>query len=139
MYYDPVTLVVAPTQEGLAEGSLYLDDEHTLAHEADGEFVYRKFQYKNNVLTCDQFSPISGGKTAFRPPTTVERVEIAGQSRPPKSVTLLLAVGSTRVGVDGETQSRIPLVAFYDQDRQVITIKKPDCHVADAWSIALEF
>ena len=43
MFFDPLTLVVAPSDEGRAEGRLYLDDEISMAHEdlAGGHFSYR--------------------------------------------------------------------------------------------------
>ena len=151
MYYDPLTLVVAPSKStGSAEGLLYLDDEHSLAHELAGHYVHRRFRFQNNVFYCEQ-APVSEDGTGekkdvaasavvtgagqvipssgtYRPPNTVERIEIAGQARGPKRVVL------KQDKVDGETE----LEAFYDPTRQVITIKKPDCNVADNWSITLQ-
>ena len=147
MYYDPLTLVVAPTKStGSAEGLLYLDDEHSLAHEMAGHYVHRRFRYQNNVFYCEQ-APVSAtipgeqkdavvtgagqvipSSGTYRPPSTVERIEIAGQSRGPKRVVL------KQEKIEGETE----LEAFFDPTRQVITIKKPDCNVADNWSITLQ-
>ena len=147
MHYDPITLVIAPTvATGSASGTLYLDDEYSLAHETHGQFVHRQFQFADNKLQCraapvPSVEVVSGPaaasiavqqtnkqQKAYQPPNTVERIEIAGQSRAAKRVIL---------SIPG--QSTVELVSFYDPTRKVITIKKPDVKVADDWSITLEF
>jgi alpha 1,3-glucosidase len=111
MHFDPLTLVIAPSQEGSAQGKLYLDDEDSLAHESIGAYVYRQFSFVNNVLTCQAAKPIhtaiSVPSAMYRPPNTVERVEVAGQTKAPKRVVYRsLSVDNTQPGVE--------LVSFYD-------------------------
>lgn len=133
MHYDPLTLVVAPNAAGSAEGLLYLDDEFTLAHEQSGHFVHRRFRFENNVFRSEAAGDVTsvGGVVkssgAYKPPNTVERIEIAGQDKAPTKVTL--KTGATETSLE----------AFYDPARKVITIKKPDCNVADDFSITMVF
>jgi mannosyl-oligosaccharide alpha-1,3-glucosidase len=143
MYFDPFTLVVAPTAAGKAHGTLYLDDEHTLAHENVGAFVHRAFTFENNVLTCSAAPAANSGaagsgvvlasnsKAEYRPPNTVERIEFAGQEKGPKKIIL-----RTKGQTQGPGQE---LVGLFDPARKVITVKKPDSLVADDWTITLEF
>jgi hypothetical protein len=115
MRYDPYTLVVAPLTvgpgRGTAQGKLYLDDEHSLAHEVTGAYAYRAFTFADNVLTCAAAAPLSstssasaaapsstavsatGGarSTGYDAPNTVERIVLAGQTRSPKKVILILS------------------------------------------------
>jgi alpha 1,3-glucosidase len=50
MYNDPFTLTVALDREGAAEGTLYMDDEHTFDHQK-GVYRYRKFTYSGGTFT----------------------------------------------------------------------------------------
>ena len=138
MHYDPITLVVAPTLTGYAKGTLYLDDETTLAHETKGSFVYRQFTFKNNVLECS--AAITATATAnpvavtapFRPPNTVERVEIANQeSAPKRAVYRSTSATNTQPGVE--------IMAYYSAEKKLLVLKKPDGNVADDWTITLEY
>ena len=131
MHYDPLTVVIAPSQDGTAVGTLYLDDEASLAHETAGAFSYRRFRFENNVLTCESASPLSE-KSTYRPPNTVERVEIANQKTAPKRVLY-------RSNSLTNTQPGVELMAFHDTDRHVLIVKKPDGNVGDDWSLTLEF
>ena len=144
MYYDPLTIIVAPTAGGKAQGSIYLDDEHTLAHETTSAFIHRKLTFENNVLTCSAAFLSTNSGTAgsgivlsssgsrFRPPNTIERVEIAGQDKVPKRIVL-------RVKGQEQNKQGEELVGMCDTVRKVITVKKPDCFVADDWTITFEF
>jgi alpha 1,3-glucosidase len=149
MHYDPLTLIVAPSDNGMAEGSVYLDDEHSLAHETAGAFLHRRFRYAGNVFTCDAAprpsTEVVAGPSAlsleaqarrpvpFAPANTVERIELADQNRPATRAVLT-------VSVPGQPAATVTeLVTFYDPARHVITIKKPDVKVAADWTIALEF
>ena len=133
MHYDPLTVVVAPTQGGAARGTLYLDDETTLAHETAGAFVYRQFRFEDNVFTCEAASSSpSTVRSPYRPPNTVERVEIANQKAAPKRVVY-------RSNSLTNTQPGVEIMSFFDAARQVLIVKKPDGNVADDWSLTLEY
>ena len=133
MHYDPLTIVVAPSKGGVARGTVYLDDEATLAHETSAHFVHRQFRFEDNVFTCEAaVVPPSAVKPAYRPPNTVERVEIANQRAAPRRVVY-------RSNSLTNTQPGVELMSLYDSVRQVVTIKKPDGNVADDWSLTLEY
>jgi alpha 1,3-glucosidase len=149
MHFDPFTLVVAPDHKGAAKGTLYLDDEFSLAHETEGAFAYRAFTFKDRVLTCTAAPRIEGsaphssskavsavgphpaGSKGFDAPNTVERVVVAGQSSAPKAVTLV-----TRASSGDKTET--PLSFTYDAGAKTVTVKKPDARVVDDWELRLE-
>lgn len=139
MHYDPLTIIVAPTLEGVAKGTIYLDDETTLAHETVGAFVYRQFKFENNIFTCEGAITTSNSiilsskeKSFYRPPNTVERVEIANQQESPKRVVY-------RSNNENNTQPGVEIMSFYNSVTKLLTIKKPDGNVADDWSLTLEY
>ena len=133
MHYDPLTLVIAPTQEGFAQGTLYMDDEATLAHQTKGAYVYRKFTFQDNVLTCASavLTP-AAVRAQYRPPNTVERVEIANQKSPPKRVVYRSTSASN-------TQPGVEIMTYFNAERGVLILKKPDGNVGDDWAITLEY
>lgn len=147
MHFDPFTLVVAPLQ-GAARGTLYLDDEHTLAHETSGAYAYRSFVFEDNVLTCSAATPIAGSAPAssstavsaagvtvsagYNAPNIVERIVFADQIRAPKSVTLVVADGTA-------DKSEVALDFLYDANKQTVTVKKPDVRVVDNWAVKVAF
>jgi alpha 1,3-glucosidase len=138
MHYDPYTLTVVPDSAGKATGSLYMDDETSMAHETHNMFVYRELAFADNKLTCSaktaadtSVSPsqeVSAASSAFKPVNTVERIELAEQSKAPKKVVVTHADGATE-----------DLQFVYDGQRRVTTVKKPNTVVAQDWVIAFEF
>lgn len=129
MFYDPYTLVVCPDKTQTAEGILYMDDEITLAHEVSNAFSLRKLSYSRNSQSSTLSSTSANPKGIFKPLSTVERVEIAGQTAAPSRVTV----------TQGSGGQEIELMSFFDATRGVITIKKPDVGMAEDWSITLHW
>ncbi len=125
MHMDPYTLVIAPSTTNEATGYIYMDDEITLAHETKEMYAYMALNFKDNMLTIQKL----GGSTAYLPDNTIERIEIAGQTKAPSRVVLMV-----------EGDNAVDLVHFYDSDANKVTIKKPDVKMAaTGWSIMLEF
>jgi alpha 1,3-glucosidase len=125
MFHDPFTLVIAPdSATGEANGQLYMDDEATLAHETSSSFAVQEFTFSNNVLKS---ATAVGVPKRFPAENTVERIEIAGQTQAPKRVVLL-----------EEGEAGVDLVHFYDAERRVVTIKKPDVKALGDWTITME-
>ena len=160
MHHDPYTLVIAPDSDATATGTLYKDDEITLAHEITSSYIYRQFEFTKNVLKCHSYiwdhdetsthsKEIVGGiksttlstaastaakeKVEFHPLNTVERIEILGQDKQAKGAKLTIVSSKT-----GETIVKM-LTVNYDSVRKVNTIKKPDVLVAEDWTIELLF
>jgi alpha 1,3-glucosidase len=133
MFFDPYTLVIAPDAAQTAEGLLYMDDEHSQAHETVGAFAVRVFRFANNELRSER--PAGVAESAYVPVNTVERVVIAGQSKAPKSV-VVVAISSSGEEV---SETTAPLSFTFDAALQTVTVKKPDVRVADDWVIRLAF
>ena len=133
MAFDPYTLIVAPHGvTGEAHGYLYLDDETTLAHERQAAYALRVFSMAVQpngeiVLKCSNGAttpaPHDNGQPFFESSNVVERVVIAGQRRPPSSVTL----GATEVQF------------MYDASSQLLTLKKPPAAVTKDWEIVIHY
>ena len=83
----------------------------------------RKFEFSGSSLSCS-------GSGRYAPPNTVERIDIAGQSRAPTKATLRLAGGSA---------APVDLTVVFDAATGVVTIKKPDCRVCNDWTIDLSY
>jgi alpha 1,3-glucosidase len=137
MFFDPFTLVVAPDSNGKAEGILYLDDEHSLAHETVGAFAVRLFSFESlpnrSVLRCSAASSNAAVENPYQAPNTVERVVLAGQSRSPSFVTLTV----TNNEASGTTKSGLSF--GFDDSKGVITIRKPNTKVSEQWTIEIGF
>lgn len=137
MFYDPVTLTILPDSTNQASGSLYLDDETTLAHEQAKLFIYRRFNYNNGHITCrrqyQEISPEISNIQEFKPLNTVERIEIGNVDRLPREVVLL--IGSAAAGDAAGKR----LSFNWDASRNVLTIKKADVKVADDWDIQINW
>lgn len=125
MFYDPITLLITPDASGQAEGSLYMDDEHTLAHETQSLHALVHFTLDKGTLEC----VIAEG--SYRPVNTIERIVIAGQRVSPKRVRLSNTTGS-KVGEDKD------LTFVFNADADTVTIKKPDVAAVSRWTILLE-
>lgn len=117
-------------EQYFAEGYLYLDDEHSLAHES-GFYALRSFSFQASADTAE-IKSTSGDRSdrvGYTAPNTVERVVIAGQARAPKGVRVSATPDSPAVDLEW----------FYDSQRMVITIKKPNVKVSDDWALSLYF
>lgn len=142
MYYDPYTLVVVPDEGGGAVGYVYLDDEHSLAHEVlHGAYSLKRLEFIGSVLRCsghrwqdqDQTSEVlskSGVPLAMA--NTVERVVLVGQTRAPRKVVM------GYVGLNGVVREE-ELGFTFDAVAKVVTVKKPNAKIIDDWTIAFEY
>jgi hypothetical protein len=174
MFFDPLTLVVAPLHfptangvEARATGSLYLDDEFSLAHETHGMYAVRTFTYTAGLsaaratLICTTGSTATrlGGAAASAPqettgpapapssdfiaPNLIERVVIAGQTKAPKRVLVATTQQTVTDGLMDAGQlvagESVELMFTFDSASQVLTIKKPMTKVIDNWVITIEF
>lgn len=125
MFFDPFTLIVNPDFNKQAEGLLYMDDEHSLAHETSNAYSLRKFTFNNNKLSSLSGSDrVEDSATPYIPPNTVERIILCSQTRAPVRV----------VTSDGKELSFV-----FDPERQTVTVKKPDTSVAEDWVVSFEY
>jgi hypothetical protein len=73
----------------------------------------------------------------------VSLFQIVGLKVVPKSVTLVSTLSSS-AQVDAKQVAAtvvapVALQFYYDSNRQLLTIKKPDAFVTDDWNISLEY
>lgn len=150
MFFDPYTLVVAIDSVGNAEGMVYLDDEQSLAHEISSLYSVRSLVFADNILTCSDLKhTLHKDKTNignnFDAINTIERVVIAGQQRVPSKVVLSSISSGTKVSSSSSNSNtnqdnmidEVELSFSYDENKQVLTIKKPDIRVVNDWKITL--
>lgn len=127
MYHDPYTFLIAPNNEGFAEGRVYMDDETTESfksiYSSDGRdnFAYRNIEFKNGIVSCTQVDP--SRLSIHTPKNTVERIEILDQNTSPSKVVLEIGGGSHSL-------------EFHHSDGKLI-IKKPNVLVAADWNIKI--
>jgi alpha 1,3-glucosidase len=138
MHADPYSITIAPDSTGKALGSLYMDDETSMAHESHGMYVYREFTYADKKLVCSAKkedmeieSKIQGLRVRsaqYEPTNILERIDIADQHEPPRKVYIAQSDGLT-----------VTLPFGHNPQTNVVTIRKPNVRVAENWIISFEY
>uniref|UniRef100_F7FGD1 Neutral alpha-glucosidase AB n=1 Tax=Macaca mulatta TaxID=9544 RepID=F7FGD1_MACMU len=118
---DPITLFVALSPQGTAEGELFLDDGHTFNYETRQEFLLRRFLFSGNTLVSSSADP----EGHFETPIWIERVVIIGAGKPAAAV----------LQTKGSPESRLSFQ--HDPETSVLVLRKPGINVASDWSIHL--
>uniref|UniRef100_A0A0P6J4H7 Neutral alpha-glucosidase AB n=1 Tax=Heterocephalus glaber TaxID=10181 RepID=A0A0P6J4H7_HETGA len=118
---DPITLFVALSPQGTAQGELFLDDGHTFNYQTRQEFLLRRFSFSNSTLVSSFADP----RGHFETPVWIERVVIMGVEKPAAVVL------QTR----GSPESRLSFQ--HDPETSVLVLRKPGVSVASDWSILL--
>ena len=143
MYFDPYTLIVNPDRSSPthdSSGTLYLDDETTIAHEQSGAFAVRLFQYEfhMNVATLKSSNGVPMTTRGiivddafFVAVNKVERIVITGQQIVPVSVTI------TNESENGLHSSSLGFV--FNSSSETIIIKNPNVLISADWEIKVRF
>ncbi|OWK17569.1 GANAB, partial [Cervus elaphus hippelaphus] len=118
---DPITLFVALSLQGTAQGELFLDDGHTFTYQTRHEFLLRRFSFSGNTLVSSSADP----KGHFETPIWIERVVIIGAGKP---ATVVLQT-------KGSPESRLSFQ--HDPETSVLILRKPGVNVASDWTIHL--
>ncbi|XP_045153187.1 neutral alpha-glucosidase AB isoform X1 [Echinops telfairi] len=121
MKEDPITLFVALSPQGTAQGELFLDDGHTFNYQTRQEFLLRRFSFSGNTLV----SSSADSQGHFETPVWIERVVIIGAGKPAAVV----------LHTKGSPESRLSFQ--HDPETSVLTLRKPGVNVASDWSIHL--
>ncbi|XP_076972096.1 neutral alpha-glucosidase AB isoform X1 [Tamandua tetradactyla] len=121
MTNDPITLFVALSLQGTAQGELYLDDGHTFTYQTHHKFLLRQFSFSGNTLV----SSSADLKGHFETPIWIERVVIIGAGKPAAVV----------LQTKGFPESRLSFQ--HDPETSVLILRKPGVNVATDWSIHL--
>ncbi|KAM7086269.1 neutral alpha-glucosidase AB isoform 1-T1 [Molossus nigricans] len=118
---DPITLFVALSPQGTAQGELFIDDGHTFNYQTRHEFLLRRFSFSGNALVSSSADP----KGHFETPIWIERVVIMGAGKPAAVV----------LQTKGSPESRLSFQ--HDPETSVLILRKPGVNVASDWSIHL--
>jgi alpha 1,3-glucosidase len=114
---DPVTLVVALDEHSSAEGSLFWDDGLSIY----GSFMLRRLVFADGALRCQRDSSVESGalqKDGWG--LLVERIRVAGLTRPPTSVNI----------------ENVPL-QFEWTEGGVLVIRRPQVSLDKDWTIQI--
>ncbi|KAK6632383.1 hypothetical protein RUM44_007425 [Polyplax serrata] len=104
---DPYTLIVALDKQGVAKGTLYIDDEESFEYR-EGKFTYLNLEFKNNMLT----SRNTNINNKYKSKAELERVVIVGLDKSQK------------------LETRLP-------QENVLVIRKPGVKMTEDWDIKL--
>lgn len=125
MREDPYTLVIALDSDGKAQGTLYIDDEHTFDYR-QGKFLYLAFSYEGGVLTSKKIDPNGSYDTA----SWLERVIVIGLHKQPTKVSVNSATVGTR---DLESTFESGSATQGSQ----LTIRKPGVSMREEFTITI--
>jgi len=121
---DPFTLFVAPSTEGNADGSLYIDDGKTFDYKKKEAYDFIKYHLERSGKTMTLTGKTE--KRGYQTSVGVERIVIMGVSVRPSSVTFT-----------AQKQKAVPVSFTYDETTNVLTLKKPVPSVLDDWTITI--
>jgi len=126
MRHDPLTLLVALSEAGTAEGTLYDDDQRSMDYRK-GVYHYMKLSFADSTLRCAHQHASS-----FSTRVWLERVVVLGLSRQPKYVTL--------THKDGQTQSlEGKFSPATGSHASRLILRKPGVGMGADWSIKLHY
>ncbi|XP_050734554.1 neutral alpha-glucosidase AB-like [Eriocheir sinensis] len=126
MREDPYTLVVALDAEGKAQGTLYMDDEHTFEYR-QGKFLYLGLSYEKGILKSQRLDPNGSYETN----SWLERVIIIGLDKRPFKVTLNSASQGTQV-LESSFEGGDSIHA------SKLTIRKPGISIKENFTISIQ-
>jgi len=122
MQRDPYTLYIALDGSQQATGNLYIDDEHSFDYERKGNYAWSQFSadWKGLIKNQVQLGSNWTNKDLLSS-RMVERIVVMGVKRKPKSLTL----------------ESVPLVSNFDEETNVLVIRKPLVSALSSWEIAV--
>lgn len=122
MFRDPFTLIVALDDDNSASGDLYVDDGMSFKF-AKKQFIHRRFDFRNNVLSSRPFYATQEKGEFFEDyDVKIEKIKITGLIKQPVNVR-------DQAGNFFETE-------FVNN---VLIIHRVNLTVKDNWAIGLEF
>ncbi|KAB7503946.1 Neutral alpha-glucosidase AB [Armadillidium nasatum] len=124
MREDPYTIYVALDIDGKAEGSLYIDDEHTMEYKSL-KFLYLHFNFEGGILSSRIIDPLG----RYLSKSWIERVVILGLKNEPSKVTMSSSSGTKTLETAFEkskTGSGTKLV-----------VRKPGINIGETFTLTL--
>jgi alpha 1,3-glucosidase len=85
MFWDPLSLVVAVSDDGKTVGEIYVDDGETFNF-ARGALIHRKFVFDGKVLKDIPGGPQAPGEFESNYDVTIEQIQIVGLNATPTAI-----------------------------------------------------
>ena len=104
-----------------------MDDEFTLSHEKQNEYLFKSFFFQNNQLYCStkKNEKIPNNNNDYLPINTIEKIEITNQKRNPSKVVLNYKKNDYN-NFEGKN-----LNFNLNLENNVLTIKNPNAKISD--------
>lgn len=124
MYSDPYTLYIALDRTGIAEGDLYMDDEHSFDHMKINYFGQAKFSIdikesiQNIVTNAESIWVRNDAENRM-----IERIIVMGCEKSPKSLLL----------------SDTYLDFNYDASLRTLIVRKPNISALSDWKVEIQY
>ncbi|XP_071057760.1 neutral alpha-glucosidase C [Pseudochaenichthys georgianus] len=118
----PLSITVAPSPQGLADGELYLDDGHSFRFRDRKSFSRRRFSFLSDRLICRA----AGEGETFECDTVVQTLIVLGLKRKPSSVI---------VHVNGAED--VSAAFEFLESRSTLTVKDLELRVLTDWEIQM--
>ncbi|XP_027329668.1 probable glucan 1,3-alpha-glucosidase [Abrus precatorius] len=129
MVNDPYTLVIALNSSQAAEGDLYIDDGSSFNF-LEGAYIHRRFIFANGKLTSVDLAPAVGSNVRYPSDAVIERIILLGHASGAKSA--LIEPSNQKVDIELG-----PLWVQRARSPAVMTIRKPNVHVAEDWTVKI--
>ncbi|KAK7316926.1 hypothetical protein RJT34_00747 [Clitoria ternatea] len=129
MKNDPFTLVIALNSSQEAEGELYIDDGSSFSF-LKGAYIHRRFVFKNGKLISLNLATASASNVRYPSEAVIERIILLGHA--PGSKNALIEPSNQKIDIELG-----PLWVQRARAPAVMTIRKPNVHVAEDWSIQI--
>mmetsp|Transcript_52531 Transcript_52531/g.63315 ORF Transcript_52531/g.63315 Transcript_52531/m.63315 type:complete len:1073 (+) Transcript_52531:78-3296(+) len=123
MIADPYTLFVALDGNGRATGRMYTDDEHSFDHKS-GRYASALLEMATGQLSNSVSHQGLTELDSSVNPGMIERIVIMGFETEPSSAIL--------------TTTGAKLQFLYEQDANVLVVRKPNVSMLDNWSIQFQ-
>jgi mannosyl-oligosaccharide alpha-1,3-glucosidase len=127
--YHRIDQVIALNSSKSAEGELYVDDGKSYDYQ-QGAFIHRRFVFADNKLTSFNVAPDNLGNKKFTTECVVERIVILGLSSGAKKA--IIEPGNLEVEIESG-----PISLRSGSSPVALTIRRPNVHIADDWTIKI--
>ncbi|KAF9609788.1 hypothetical protein IFM89_018236 [Coptis chinensis] len=128
MVDDPYTLVIALNDSLAAEGELYIDDGKSFEFEK-GAYIHRRFVFSDGKLSSSNIAPPTLGNK-FSSDCIIERIILLGLPKGSKSA--FIEPENREVDIEPG-----PIRLQGGHSSTALTIRKPNVHVSDDWTIKI--
>jgi alpha 1,3-glucosidase len=130
MEKDPYTLYIALDKDGKAEGTLYIDDEHTFDY-TRGMYIKRRFVLEGGILK--NLDTAAGEKAASSVVATSSSSAYDVVNEIERLVVMGVATKPNKITSGGRN-----LEFNYDEATGVVVVRKPELKVSVVWQVEFD-